>query len=790
MRKVLTILFLVLLFANCFAIIEEDELEIFAVTDDGKALSAVLRLTLKPGSGRVWTRVEPLVGTSTQTTERIAAKIAEKYSSQAKDYDYFFEIDSKASLVEGPSAGAAMTLLAISMLQDRAVPDTVSLTGTITAEGGVGPVGGVFEKSGEAARIGIELFMIPTGELRQTVKIDGQVKSVNLVDYAYQNWGMKILEVKNIDDVLQYAFSDLAAIDVNTGGHTGTDFVPSRLELTDNLSPMKTITSNYISEAEAAVKSASVALSGTMLDDPTIIDILLTYLNESEKALDKSKVLFEQNYLYSSANFAFLARVNSNFVRDLAESPDLLSSSSPSLDKKVEALSTKVDSLAIDLNRFVSVDYFEWQVASKERLAWAKLKINDLQENDELVIIIEQDGINVQGFSDLLDYEYASAWYNVSNDFFELVKSSQRAVILEDGLSHKLASIIANAENGLTALSEGESEDIVRRLDSAKLAYGSGWIYSALFDASSAHALVNAKIFSKNHDLDDLQSALDQRLESLEQKMADSKYEFVWARLYLDHARYFLNSSLFYEEQGRLATALTNAKNGIDLVFLADGIFDATESSYQHFETLPSTNFVKPNVFTTDAFPFQDFIYVFVFVIGLLLALMFFGIIASGKKFHFLKAFSFEDLLEDVLWQQRRLRKRLEKGHLTNEQFGTLNAPLQKRVNKLILERRAVSADYVALDLNKSKVLAYRRALRDLRLQFNKKNITAEDYASNVDFYKKKIALLDHLIRDEERKIKSEKKKAEKILFPPKKPKVKNRRVVRKVGNPNQAKKN
>jgi uncharacterized protein len=763
--KALTLLFLVLLFANCFAVMEEDELEIFAVTDDGKALSAVLKLSLKPGSGRVWTRIEPLVGTSTQTTEKIAVQLAEKYSEQAKEYDFFFEIESSASLVEGPSAGAAMTLLAISMLRDKAVPNTVSLTGTITAEGGIGPVGGVFEKSGEAARIGIQLFMIPSGEMRQTVKIDRQVQSINLADYAYQNWGMKVVEVKNIDEVLQYAFSDVEAIDVSTGSDSGADFVPSMLELNDNLEPMKTLTANYITEAEAAVRSAGVALSGTMLDDPTVIDSLLTYLNESEKTLEKSKILYEQNYLYSSANFSFLAMVNSNFVRDLAENPDLLSSTSPTLNEKVKALDKEIDSLAIDLNRFVSVDFFEWQVASKERLAWAKLKVNSLQENNEIVIIVEQNGINVEKFSDLLDYEYAFAWYNVSRDFFDLAKNSKRAVLFDEGLVPKLDSLIANSENSLTALSDEESEDIVRRLDSAKLAYKSGWIYSALFDAASAHALANAAIFSKNQGLDELQSVLDQRLELLEQKMADSKFEYVWARLYFDHAHYFLDSSLFYEEQGRLALALTNVKNGIDLVFLAEGIFDATESSYGHFETLPVTSFVQPNILTTEGFPFKmDLIYIFVFVIALLLALMLFGIIASGKKFHILKPFSFEDMLEDVLWQQRRLRKRLENGHLTNVQFNTLDAPLQKRVNKLILERRAVSADYVALDLNKSKVLAFQRALRELRIQFNKKNITAEDYTSNVDFYKKKIALLKHLIRDEDRKIQAEKKRAEKTL--------------------------
>jgi len=117
MRKALTLLFLVLLLGNCLAALEYDSLKVFAVTDNGTALSADLSVSLRPGTGKIWTSVEPLVGTSTQSTEKIAIDIAKDYSSEVNNFDYFFEIKSSASLVEGPSAGAAMTLLVTSMLQ-------------------------------------------------------------------------------------------------------------------------------------------------------------------------------------------------------------------------------------------------------------------------------------------------------------------------------------------------------------------------------------------------------------------------------------------------------------------------------------------------------------------------------------------------------------------------------------------------------------------------------------------------------------------------------------------------
>jgi len=775
MKKVLVLVFLALLLANCFAVLESDSVKVFAVTDNGNAMSADLILDLKPGTGRIWTSVEPLVGTSTQSTEKLAVLIARNYSSEVDDFDFFFEIKSNASLVEGPSAGAAMTLLTISMLQDKPVPDDVSLTGTITTGGGVGPVGGVFEKSKEAARIGIKLFMIPPGESRQTVKIDGEVKSVNLVEYANQNWGMKVVEVNNIDEVLSYAFADIESIDVNAGIIPTVEFVPLQIELNENLVPMKALTEQYISEAEGKIKSAKNALSGTLLAEPEVIDAMLINLNESEKTLATSKILYEQNYLYSAANFAFLAMVNSSFVRDVAEDPGLLSRASTSFSNKVDNLDRKIDSFALDLNRYVTIDNFEWHVAAKERLSWAMLKVDELKETKDVIIIVERNGIDLDRISDVMDYEYALGWYEVSQDFFELTKNSELAIRPDDSFKDYINSYIQNTENGLSTLGEEEREDVLRRLDGAKLARENGWMYSALFDSASSLALTNAMIFNKNKELPELQNSLLEKIEELDRKISESSHEIVWARLYLDHSKYYLDSSLFYKDQGQIGIALNKVKSGVELVFLAEAVFEAADASYSYFDLLPSDQVIplSPN---WQAKPYMETLLLVFFIILVLLgAMLLFGLAVSGNKIHILKPFTFEDSLNEILRSQKKLRKRIEKGHLTQEQFDVLNKPLQSKLNKLLAERKAVSANYVLLDLNKSKVTAFEKALRDLRQQLVKKQITPEDFKSNTSFYKKRISLLKHMISEEEQKIASEKKQAEKEFRKKKKPSGKNR---------------
>lgn len=761
MKKLFVVFFLFLILAQCFAAIEFDSMKVFAVTDSGTAMAADLKLTLKPGAGKIWTGIEPLIGTSTQSTAKIAVDTANDYSDQAAGFDYFFEIDSDASLVEGPSAGAAMALLVISMLQDKVVPDNVGLTGTITTEGGVGPVGGVFEKSKEAARIGIKLFMVPSGESRQTVKTGNQVESINLIDYAAKNWGMKVVEVGNIDEVLRYAFADIESVDVNAEAGSAVEFVPVGIPLEEDLEPMKELTANYISEAEDSIRSAKTALSGTMLSDPNLVDLMLSNLNESEKTLAKAKILFDQNYLYSAANYAFLATVNSNFVRDIAENPALLATNSTAFNAKVDDLDKKINAFFPDLNQFVPIDHFEWHVAAKQRLSWAMLKVQKIKQPAEIVVVVENNGIDWQRVSDLLDYEYAVSWLEVSRDFFALTKDSQSGVAELYPLEGLADSFIANTKNSLNVLSEEETDDIQRRLESAELALGYGWVSSALFDSSSSFSLANTAIFSKNKSLEEMQNALAEKISMLEEKMQSSSRNFIWARLYLDHAKYYLDSSVFYQQHEQTGLASQSARAGLDLAFLAGGIFDATDASYAYFETVPESQIIqiKPD-WQQQKTVLNDFISVLLLLLVLVAVTLVLGILGSSRKIHLFKRFSFEDRLEEILLEQRALNKRLEKGHISKEQFGQLNLPLQEKISKLLAERRAISADYVALDLNKCKVLAFQRALRDLDAELRKKQITAEDYKGNASFYKKKIALLKHLIEEEEKKIVAEKKEA------------------------------
>src|SRR3989344_6385405 len=346
MRKMLVLLAVLVLFAAIpvSAVLSNSKMHIYAVTNDGKGLGAEMELEIEQGNGTVWVASEPLVGTSTQSAAKLAKEVAKNYAKNVDKYDYKFRISSNASVVEGPSAGAAMTLLIISLLTDKPLSEQVSLTGTINEDGSVGPIGGAFEKTKAASKEGIKLFMIPKGEAIQTVRLPDGVKSINMLDYGPKELGVKIVEISTIDDVLKYAYSDIGSIDVNENSEQLIpDFVPNPISYAENLSPMKNLTNNYLDETSQLIESARNSVSTTLIDDTSLINALLETLNSSQQTMHQAEILNDQNYLYSAANFAFPARVNAMVVKDISENPSMLEPGSTLFKVKLDALKVDIE---------------------------------------------------------------------------------------------------------------------------------------------------------------------------------------------------------------------------------------------------------------------------------------------------------------------------------------------------------------------------------------------------------------------------------------------------------------
>jgi PDZ domain-containing protein len=82
------------------------------------------------------------------------------------DYRYPFPVNINVTNIGGPSAGLAMTLGVMDALTDGSITGghTVAATGTIDADGDVGAVGGVPQKTVAVENAGATIFLVPRGD--------------------------------------------------------------------------------------------------------------------------------------------------------------------------------------------------------------------------------------------------------------------------------------------------------------------------------------------------------------------------------------------------------------------------------------------------------------------------------------------------------------------------------------------------------------------------------------------------------------------------------------------------
>jgi ATP-dependent Lon protease len=108
--------------------------------------------------------------------------------------DIHIHVPAGATPKDGPSAGVAISLAILSMLQNKPVRPDLAMTGEISLRGRVLPIGGLKEKVLAAARAGIKHIMLPEKNKVDLAEIPDDVKKK-----------LTFKTVKNIDQALRYA---------------------------------------------------------------------------------------------------------------------------------------------------------------------------------------------------------------------------------------------------------------------------------------------------------------------------------------------------------------------------------------------------------------------------------------------------------------------------------------------------------------------------------------------------------------------------------------------------------
>jgi PDZ domain-containing protein len=153
----------------------------FTVRRSGTAPPAPVPVTLKS------TRVN--VGTYSNGKIEYATLDLGVDSEDQVDYTFPFPVTIAVANIGGPSAGLAMTLGVIDALDGGSLTGgrTVAATGTIDAQGDVGDVGGVPQKTVAVENAGATIFLVPPQEYKNAMSKDRpglKVYAVSTLDQA------------------------------------------------------------------------------------------------------------------------------------------------------------------------------------------------------------------------------------------------------------------------------------------------------------------------------------------------------------------------------------------------------------------------------------------------------------------------------------------------------------------------------------------------------------------------------------------------------------------------------
>lgn len=111
------------------------------------------------GKGTV--RFNETAGSMAKDSVFNAASVVRKLTGQdIHDYDLHINVIGGGN-IDGPSAGTAILTAIISAITDKAIRQDTTITGEISLQGKVRPVGGVFEKAYGARQAGISRLIIP-----------------------------------------------------------------------------------------------------------------------------------------------------------------------------------------------------------------------------------------------------------------------------------------------------------------------------------------------------------------------------------------------------------------------------------------------------------------------------------------------------------------------------------------------------------------------------------------------------------------------------------------------------
>jgi len=206
------------------------EINLLAVDDTGKGVTPKLITQIRPGTGLVLVNINNVLAeVDAQYSARLAKKVAESVSGiNLNETDVIFDILTSANFIGGQSAGGAMALSLISLIENKEINQSVMITGAIDENGTIHEVGEVYKKSVAAKKAGGLTVLVPLNESSNLVEYNKIRKCTQMPEgkfgdvYAGKKYcqtrfegrkvnlgeeiGIDVIEVKDVKEAMIYYF--------------------------------------------------------------------------------------------------------------------------------------------------------------------------------------------------------------------------------------------------------------------------------------------------------------------------------------------------------------------------------------------------------------------------------------------------------------------------------------------------------------------------------------------------------------------------------------------------------
>lgn len=247
------------------------------------------------GSGHVYMDTMPLTDLDMQGSARIAVKVAfDICGKDADEYDVHYVIRSDVPIIGGPSAGATLCVATIAALNNWSINKNVMMTGMISPDGSIGPVGGIIEKMEAAKGENAEYFLIPSGE-RYINTSNGRIDAV---EYG-NSLGIKVIEVKSIYDAIYYFTNH------KVSEHK---YLPNPIVEEEYSKMMEKLSSQVLEKSKTKYATVKQKLETNYMNYE-LRQKLEGQLKDAENTMMDSNQLYLNKYYYASTSKSFNALI-------------------------------------------------------------------------------------------------------------------------------------------------------------------------------------------------------------------------------------------------------------------------------------------------------------------------------------------------------------------------------------------------------------------------------------------------------------------------------------------------